>query len=195
MCISYDMLMRYCIYIKGLNKNIETIHSTTYSNKQCNCQDKEICSLQGNCLLKNIVYRATVKTNCSVKQYIDAMEGTIKQRIYNHKLCFTNRNYSTNTSLSTHMWHLKTWISHPLHLGNTETNTCQQQDIKKYLLCLLKKLTIITHPLQNTLLNKKSEILSKCRHENKHLPSHFDPYIWPILFTYTTSTTKNSPYK
>ena len=35
---------------------------------------------------------------------------------------------------------------------------------------------IITYPSQNTLLNKKSEILSKCRHENKHLLSHFNPF-------------------
>ena len=63
--------------------------------------------LLGNCPQKNVVYRATVKNNRSVKQYIGAMEGTIKQRIYNYKLSFTNRNYSTNTSLSTHIWHLK----------------------------------------------------------------------------------------
>ena len=53
------------------------------------------------------MFRATVKTNSSVKQYIGETEGTIKQRIYSPKLSFTNRNYSTNTSLSTHIWCLK----------------------------------------------------------------------------------------
>ena len=61
------------------------------------------------------------------------------------------------------------------HLGNTKTNTHLQQDIE-YLLYLHEKLAIITHPSQNTLLNRKSEILSKYRRENKHLLSHFDPY-------------------
>ena len=61
-------------------------------------------------------------------------------------------------------------------LRNTKTSTRLQQDLKKYLLCLTEKLAIITHPSQNTLLNKKSEILSKRRDENKHLLSHFDTY-------------------
>ena len=52
---------------------------------------------------ENIVFRFTVKTNNSVKQYIGAVEVPIKQRIYNHKLSFFNRNYSTNTYLSTHI--------------------------------------------------------------------------------------------
>ena len=78
--------------IKGHNKKIEFIHSTTHSNKQCNCRDKETCPLPGNCLQKNVMYKVTVKTNSSVKQHIGAMEGTIKQRIYNHKLSFTYKN-------------------------------------------------------------------------------------------------------
>ena len=60
------------------------------------------------------------------------------------------------------------------HPGNTKASTRLQKDIKKCLLCLNEKLEIITHPSQNTLLDKKSEILSKHRHENKHLSSHFD---------------------
>ena len=51
--------------------------------------------------------REYVKTNNSVKHYIGATEGTKKQRIYNHNLPFTNRNYSSNTSLSSHIWYLK----------------------------------------------------------------------------------------
>ena len=113
------------------------------------------------------MYRATVKTNNSVKQYIGATEGTIKQGIYNPKLSFTNRNYSINTSLFIHT-HLAPkrheYLNHH-HLGNTKTSTLLQQDIKE-------KPVIITHPSQNTLLNKKLEIQFKCRYENKHLLSH-----------------------
>ena len=46
------------------------------------------------------------------------------------------------------------------HLGDTKTSTCLQQNIKKCLLCLYEKLAIITYPSQNTLQNKKCEILS-----------------------------------
>ena len=61
----------------------------------------------------------------------------------------------------------------------------------KCLLCLHEKLAIITHPSQNTRPNKKSEILSKCKHENTYQVKHFNPYTKPIHHTYTTSTTKN----
>ena len=43
------------------------------------------------------------------------------------------------------------------------------------LLCLREKAAIITHPSQYTLQNYKSEIIAKCRHENKYLLSQFDP--------------------
>ena len=33
----------------------------------------------------------------------------------------------------------------------------------------------------------------KCRYENKHLLSHFEPYKQSFHLTYTTSTAKNSP--
>ena len=104
------MLILYYVYISGIighHKKIETTHSSTHPNKQCNCKGKETCPLLGNCLQKNVVYIATAKTNSSVKQYIGATEDTIKQRIYKHKLSFTHRNYWTNISLSTHNWHLK----------------------------------------------------------------------------------------
>ena len=101
--VSYCCTSNRSQIIKDHIKKIKSIHSTIHSNKQCNCRDKETCSLLGNCLQKNVVYRDTVKSNSSVKQYISATEGTIKQRIHNLKLFFTNRNYLTNISLSTHM--------------------------------------------------------------------------------------------
>ena len=42
------------------------------------------------------------------------------------------------------------------HLVDTKTSTCLKQNIRKCLLCLHKKLAIITYPPQNTLLDKKN---------------------------------------
>ena len=175
--VSYSCTSHISLIIKSHNKKIKSIHSTTHSINQCNCRDKSTCPLQGKYPQKNIVYRATVKTNRSVKQYIGAMEGTIKQRIYNHKLTFTNRNYPSNTSLSSYIWCLKginisptiTWEILKLIPHYNKTS-------RKCLLCLHEKLAIITYPSQNTLLNKKLKILSKCRHENKCLLLHSNPY-------------------
>ena len=40
---------------------------------------------------------------------------------------------------------------------------------KKCILCLHEKLEIVNYPHPEELLNKRSELLSKCRHRNKYL--------------------------
>ena len=187
--VNYSCTSNICQIIKGHIKEIEITHSNI-PNKQCNSRDKETCPLLGNCLQKSVVYRTTVKTNNPFKQYIGSTEGTIKQGIYDHKLSFTNRNYSTNTFLSIHFWHLKDkYITHH-HLGYTKTSTCLQQDIKKCLLCLHKKLAIITHPSQNTLLNKqkweKTTTKNKTKTKQKFYPN-------ADMIATSTLTTHNPP--
>ena len=45
---------------------------------------------------------------------------------------------------------------------------------KQCILCLEEKMAIITFPEQQKLLNKRSELMSKCRHENKFLSHYYD---------------------
>ena len=44
---------------------------------------------------------------------------------------------------------------------------------KRCSLCLHEKLAIITYPYPDELLNKRSELVTKCRHENKFLLKNF----------------------
>ena len=44
---------------------------------------------------------------------------------------------------------------------------------KRCMLWLYEKLLIETYPNQEELLNERSELVSKCRHENKFLLSNF----------------------
>ena len=44
---------------------------------------------------------------------------------------------------------------------------------KRCLLCLHEKYEIINYPNQEELLNKRSELISKCRHSNKYLLSNY----------------------
>ena len=105
--VSYSFTSNMSQIIKKHNIKIASINSKTYPSNQCNCRVKIACPLLGKCPNKNVIYKAIVKTNNSVKHYIGATEGTIKLRIYNHKHFFTKRNYSSNTSLSSYIWHLK----------------------------------------------------------------------------------------
>ena len=98
-------------------------------------------------------------------------KGPWKQRYSRHKLSFNNHKYEQTTTLPKFIWNTKrqtgsapeiSWsISKPIPAYNNASKQC--------LLCLSEKLSIVTftHPTQ--LLNKRSELLSKCRHENKFL--------------------------
>ena len=44
---------------------------------------------------------------------------------------------------------------------------------KRCPLCLHEKLLIATYPNQEELLNKRSEIIAKCRHDNKFLLKNY----------------------
>ena len=64
-------------------------------------------------------------------------------------------------------------------------------------LCLTKELWIINHINDNNILNKKSEVINKCRHLNKFLLKHVRKKHWKsvlclVVFLYFYS--KHSKY-
>lgn len=75
----------------------------------CNCRKKNNCPLKNNCLTSSVVYNANVTTESDTtgKNYIGLTEGTFKQCYTRHKLSFQNRNYSSSTEISKHIWTLK----------------------------------------------------------------------------------------
>ena len=64
---------------------------------------------------------------------------------------------------------------HPRNImENQEIRASLQQQLKRCILCLGEKMAIITFPEQQKLLNKRSELISKCRHENKFLLHYYE---------------------
>ena len=119
------------------------------------------------CKASSIIYNAQVTTNNATKNYIGLTEGTFKQRFSQHKATFKHRKYTNSTELSKYIWKLRdnnqdfnikwTIISRARPYNNIS---------KRCDLCLTEKLMIITaNP--DRILNKRSELISKCRHENK----------------------------
>ena len=143
-------------------------------SKTCNCLNKENCPPNNNCLLSNIIYEATLKSDHTEKKYIGISETTFKKRYANHKQSFNTEKYKNSTTLSTEYWKIKksghkptvSWkILRKTTSHNPETNKC--------LLCMYEKYYIATstHP---GLLNKRNEIISKCRHQKKFLLKQID---------------------
>ena len=129
--------------------NREILRNTPSKNtKHCNCQQKENCPMKGACLKESLVYYATI--SCSDKNHCNVP-------LYKH-----------DTKLSTEYWNLKTkqlnprisWKIKGIYKSYNPTS-------KRCNLCLTEKLEILDDPDKN-LLNKRSEIISQCRHKNKY---------------------------
>ena len=169
--VSYSCMENMGSIINKHNKKVLSNNNNHDKNESlCNCRSKEQCPLNNNCLSSSIIYNAQITTTdnkTTPRNYIGLTKGTLKQRFNQHKITFQHRKYTNNTELSKYIWQLKDdsinfnikWsiIARAWPYNNT-TKRCD--------LCLTEKL-MITKFNSNNLLNKRSELISKCRHRNK----------------------------
>ena len=80
---------------------------------------------------------------------------------------FRNRHYANSTELSKFIWHLKdNNTDFKLKWSILTSAAAYSNKSKRCNLCLAEKFFIIKAE-KSTLVNKRSELVSKCRHENK----------------------------
>ena len=169
--VSYSCTENMGRIIKSHNKTI--ICPTSTKTLPCNCRDKNTCPLDGKCRSRDIVYKCEAQPTGKV--YIGLTSREFKERHSGHLTSFRNEKYSTETTLSKHHWVVK---------NNTNQNLMLQWSIiksvpsysnvsKKCPLCLHEKYEILHYERPNELLNKRSEIINKCRHQNKYLLKDF----------------------
>lgn len=171
--VSYSCLPNMSSVISSHNKKILTT-DTTPNDISCNCRRKESCPLKGKCRDKHVIYLCNVKSSESDPgvNYIGLTENTFKERWYQHKNTFKYEHKANSTELSKYVWSLQSiniapileWeiIDHARPYTNGR-KTCN--------LCLTEKFHIITSNLK--LLNKRSELVSTCRHVNKFLLKNY----------------------
>ena len=101
--------------------------------------------------------------------YIGAAEN-FKQRYRNHIKSFRHEQYQKETALSKYIWTLKSNNQNYSIDWNILKRTSGYNKItKRCNLCLNEKLEICNFKKKHILLNKRNELINKCRHENKHL--------------------------
>ena len=166
--ISYSCMPNVKTIIEGCNKQKLAPQSETPA-EPCNCRRKEECPLQGKCRAKEIVYQATVETTNDSQTYVGLTQTEFKKRLSNHKKDMKSRKYENSTELSKYIWSLKdqnkqykvTWtILGRAKAYNNATKRCN--------LCLLEKFYILRRRGAST-LNKRTELVSACRHAKKFL--------------------------
>ena len=142
--------------------------SLPVQTNKCNCRVQTDCPLQGKCLDKSVIYKCHVKANPDDHgvHYIGLTEGTFKQRGYSHCHDFRNECKEKSTELSKHIWDLKKTGSVPiLKWEIIDHAPAYKNGSKTCNLCLTEKFHIITSNLN--LINKRTELISKCHHSNK----------------------------
>ena len=154
---------------------IQSHNKQVISNKpdntgsKCNCHRKENCPMDGKCLLRNLVYNANVRENQrdDGPNYHGVTENSFKDRLYKHRNSFKYESKANSTELSKYIWELKKHGNPEptIKWSLVDTAIPDVNGSKKCNLCLTERYHIITSPL--LLLNKRSELMSKCRHENK----------------------------
>ena len=93
----------------------------------------------------------------------------MEAKYYNDKKSFNHKRYSNQTTLSSYVWYLKETldVTPNLKWSVVRCATPYTNISKKFLLHLSEKLVIISYRRQQELLNKRSDLFWKCRHENK----------------------------
>ena len=166
--LSYSCTKNMGSIIKNHNKKI--INTKTSEKLDCNCRQKQNCPLGGKCREKNVIYKCIASVpNKPDKVYIGLTEGEWKKRHSGHKTSFKYKKHAKSTALSTYFWEIKEKekIDPILSWSILKSVPAYSNITKRCLLCLHEKLEIISYEKPEELLNKKSELISKCRHQNK----------------------------
>ena len=170
--VSYGCMPSFQAAIHAHNKKILE-EGDPLIRGECNCRDEpERCPMPGECTTPNLLYEGTITSdlpNYGERIYKGISEPPFKNRFANHKKSFNNERYKTETCLSKEVWNIKS-------LGGTYNITWRpikqlpgfNPSNRKCGLCRSEKLEILEHTGAN-LLNKRSEIVSTCRHRLKYM--------------------------
>ena len=83
--------------INNYNKNILG-KKPSIDTSICNCPNKEVCPLNAQCQIGEVVYESNLTSNqqnYKDKKYFGIAEESFKGHLYNNNLSFTNEFYKT----------------------------------------------------------------------------------------------------
>ena len=165
--VSYSCMPNMAAIISSHNAKVLSTASDPNSRK-CNCRNKTACPLNGSCLTESVVYRATVTANTKPERvYFGLTEGTFKTRYNAHVHSFRAEECKKATELSKYVWDLKASnLEYTIKWNIVQKAAPYRCGSRRCDICLSEKAAIATaNPL--TMLNKRAEIISTCRHRSK----------------------------
>ena len=115
--------------------------------------------------------QVNVITNNECKEYFGTAEGEFKLCCNNHTMSFRHKKCVNNTELSKYLWKLKKEnIDYNLPWSIKAYGSLYKCGTRKYDLCLSEEM-IIARSDQKKFLNKRTSLVSICRHRKFQLSS------------------------
>ena len=152
------------------NNQVQAKRTPTQAQRSCNCTGGKPCPLIGNCMLEEVIYRASaVDQDGASSTYTGLTANTFKQRYNKHNSDFRNRPVEHATTLATHIWRLKDkQKDYDISWSVIDRGTKFKPTHRKCNLCLTEKYNIIFKP-SGASQNKRSELFSVCKHRKQEL--------------------------
>ena len=167
---SYSCMSSIGSIIRSHNAKVlsPTTTNPTTPKRTCNCRQPQNCPLGGMCLTECIVYKATVSApNRPTRVYHGLTEGPFKTRFNNHTTSLRLEGHRKETELSKYMWELKDLgLAGEVRWEIAKRAAPYKCGARRCDLCLTEKMVIATAD-PTTMLNKRSELVSTCRHRAK----------------------------
>ena len=167
---SYSCTENISSIISSYNKKL--MKNNAPNTNSWNCRTKSKCLLNGQCQSQGIIYKCAVSKSVNPdKVYLGTAEGDFKKSYHNQTKSFRNKQYTKDASLSEFSWEIKgKHQQNPtLKWSIVKRASAYSNITKKCFLCLNEKLEIINYPHPEEFLNKRSELVSMCRHAKKYL--------------------------
>ena len=146
------------------------------NQKLCNSRNPDNCPLDNKCLTFKIVSSAEIITDDQQlsKFYLGICETEFKTRFNNHKKSFRHRENEKDTELSKYIWELKDkHTEYQIKWSIARKSSGYNPVSKSCNLCLLEKLLLCNFSDKSRLINKRLDLASKCRHENKYMLKNY----------------------
>lgn len=162
--LSYSCMPNMKSIIQSHNRAI-LYKQPMITNEPCNCRVRSNCPLNNKCNIKNVIYKASVESGGTTKDYIGSTGGNFKLRYANHVASFKHPMKRNATELSKYVWSLQdakknfsiTWsILHSPRMNSNNINRICS-------ICNLERLAIATAD-KNRTLNKRSQLTGGCVH-------------------------------
>ena len=167
--VSYSTMPNMKQQINRHNAKILRSKTEETDERTCNCRNRNDCPLNGHCLQKNVVYQVDVHCNNTTKTYYGLTEQNFKSRWNNHNFSLRNAEHTQKTALSSYVWKCKNNGLNPNIVWSIKAKAYPISSGGRVCdLCLTEKLTILmANP--DTMLNKRDEIMEKCKHKRKYV--------------------------